>query len=55
MKKKENEEESKLKLIQAGNTVYTTYQRFDKGLKRFGFVKRVESAREAFQLPKRMN
>ena len=46
---------NRLKLIQAGNTVYTTCQRFDKGLKRFGFVKRVESAREAFQLPKRMN
>lgn len=39
---------NRLKLIQAGNTVYTTYQRF-------GFVKRVESAREALQLPKRMN
>lgn len=46
---------NRLKLIQAGNAVYMTCQRFDKGLKRFGFVKKVKNAREAFQLPKRMN
>jgi hypothetical protein len=46
---------NRLKLIQAGNTVYTTCQRFDKGLKRFDFVEKVKNAREAFQLPKRMN
>ena len=44
----------KLKLIRAGNAVYTVYQDFSNDLKRFGFVKRVENAKETFQLPKRM-
>ena len=46
---------NKLKLIQTGNAVYTTYQRFDKNLKGHGFIEKVKYAREEFQLPKRMN
>lgn len=46
---------NRLKLIQAGNAVSMTYQDFNEDLKRFGFVKKVENAREIFQLPKRMN
>lgn len=52
MKKKAGLDE--LKLIQAGNAVYTVYQDFSNDLKRFGFAKRVENAKETFQLPKRM-
>ena len=43
-----------LKLIRAGNAVYTTYQTFNEDLKGFSFVKRVENAKETFQLPKRV-
>ena len=46
---------NRLKLIQAGNAVSMTCQRFNEDLKRFGFVKKVKNAREKFQLPKRMN
>ena len=45
---------NRLKLIQAGNAVYMTYQGFNEDLKGFGFVERVENAKEAFQLPKRV-
>ena len=45
----------RLKLIQAGNAVHMTHQRFNEDLKRFGFVEKVKNAREKFQLPKRMN
>ena len=45
----------RLKFIQAGNAVHMTHQRFNEDLKRFGFVKKVENARETFQLPKRVN
>lgn len=44
-----------VKLLQAGNAVSMTCQRFNKDLKRFGFVKKVKNAREKFHLPKRMN
>ena len=43
-----------LKLIRAGNAVYTVYQDFSNDLKRFGFVERVKNAKETFQLPKRV-
>lgn len=46
---------NRFKLIQAGNAVHMTHQRFNEGLKRFGFVDKVKNAREKFQLPKRMN
>ena len=53
MKKKVSS--NRIKLIQAGNAVHMTHQRFNEDLKRFGFVKKVENARETFQLPKRVN
>ena len=53
MKKKVSS--NRIKLIQAGNAVHMTHQRFNEDLKRFGFVEKVENARETFQLPKRVN
>lgn len=44
-----------LKLVRASNAMNTTYQDFSKDLKRFGFVKKVENAKKAFQLPTRVN
>ena len=43
------------KLIEASNAMYTTCQDFSKDLKEFGFVKKVENAKKAFQLPARVN
>lgn len=43
------------KLITASNALYIAYQSFSKDLKRFGFVKKVEKAKKAFQLPQRVN
>lgn len=43
------------KLIIASNALYATYQAFSKDLKKFGFVKRVEKNKKAFQLPQRAN
>ncbi len=43
------------KLIEASNAMDTTYQAFSKDLKKFGFVKKVENAKKAFQLPQRAN
>lgn len=43
------------KLITASNALYATYQAFSKDLKKFGFVKRVEKSKRAFQLPKQAN
>ncbi len=42
------------KLIEASNAMDTTYQDFSKDLKRFGFVKKVENAKKAFQSPQRV-
>lgn len=43
------------KLIIASNALYATYQAFSKDLRKFGFVKKVEKAKKAFQLPQRVN
>lgn len=43
------------KLVRASNAMNTTYQVFSEDLKRFGFVKKVENAKKAFQLPHRAN
>ncbi|NRO89297.1 hypothetical protein [Lactobacillus helveticus] len=43
------------KLIEASNAMDTTYQAFSKDLKKFGFVKKVENAKKAFQSPQRVN
>ncbi|CDI43253.1 hypothetical protein [Lactobacillus helveticus] len=42
------------KLIEASNAMDTTYQAFSKDLKMFGFVKKVENAKKAFQSPQRV-
>lgn len=42
-------------LIKASNAIYTTFQTFSKDLKKFGFVKKVEQNKKAFQLPQRAN
>ena len=42
------------KLIEASNAMDTTYQAFSKDLKKFGFVKKVENAKKAFQSPQRV-
>ena len=44
-----------LKLVRASNAMNMTYQAFNKDLKRFGFVKKVENAKKTFQLPYRAN
>ena len=46
---------NRIKLLRAGNAVYTTYQPFSEDLEDFGFVEKVENAREEFQLPKRVD
>ena len=38
-------------LIKSSNAIYTTFQTFSKDLKKFGFVKKVEKNKKAFQLP----
>lgn len=43
------------KLIKASNAIYIAYQAFSQDLKKFGFVKRVEQNKKAFQLPQRAN
>jgi hypothetical protein len=43
------------KLIAASNALCIAYQSFSKDLKRFGFVKKVQKAKKAFQLPQRVN
>ena len=43
------------KLITASNALCIAYQSFSKDLKRFGFVKKVEKAKKAFQLPQRVD
>lgn len=43
------------KMIEASNAMDTTYQAFSKDLKKFGFVKKVENAKKAFQSPQRAN
>ena len=43
------------KLIAASNAIFVAYQAFSKDLKKFGFVKRVEQNKKAFQLPQRAN
>lgn len=43
------------KLITASNALYATYQAFSKDLKKFGFVRKVEENKKAFQLPRRAN
>lgn len=43
------------KLIEASNAMDTRYQAFNKDLKKFGFVKKVENAKKAFQSPQRVN
>lgn len=43
------------KLIKASNAIYVAYQAFSKDLKKFGFVKKVEQNKKAFQLPQRAN
>ena len=43
------------KLIKASNAIYVAYQAFSKELKKFGFVKKVEQNKKAFQLPKQAN
>lgn len=42
------------KLIKASNAMDMTYQDFSKDLKKFGFVKKVENAKKAFQSPQRV-
>lgn len=41
-------------LIKSSNAIFVAYQTFSKDLK-FGFVKRVEQNKKAFQLPQRAN
>lgn len=43
------------KLIKASNAIFVAYRAFSKDLKKFGFVKRVEQNKKAFQLPQRAN
>lgn len=43
------------KLIAASNAIFVAYQTFSKDLKKFGFVKKVEQNKKAFQLPKQAN
>ena len=43
------------KLIKASNAIFVAYQAFSKDLKKFGFVKKVEQNKKAFQLPQRVN
>lgn len=43
------------KLIAASNAIFVAYQTFSKDLKKFGFVKRAEQNKKAFQLPQRTN
>lgn len=43
------------KLIRSSNAIFVAYQTFSKDLKKFGFVKRVEQNKKAFQLPKQAN
>ena len=40
-------------LIKSSNAIFVAYQTFSKDLKKFGFVKRVEQNKKAFQLPQR--
>ena len=42
-------------LIKSSNAIFFAYQTFSKDLKKFGFVKRVEQNKKAFQLPQRAN
>lgn len=42
-------------LIKSSNAIFVAYQTFSKDLKKFGFVKKVEQNKKAFQLPQRAN
>lgn len=42
-------------LIKSSNAIFVAYQTFSKDLKKFGFVKKVEKNKKAFQLPQRAN
>ena len=42
-------------LIRSSNAIFVAYQAFSKDLKKFGFVKKVEQNKKAFQLPQRAN